>query len=110
MPVGVEEIIESASTAVIAADEDDCVIVYFEFFEEVENLPDLSVNHFDHCGIYFCGFRDAGPGLIFVIEPGGFVLGDSPLAVRGSPCTVAEKRPVLVVADKLYRFIEYQVL
>ncbi|MBA7481447.1 hypothetical protein ES707_16919 [subsurface metagenome] len=113
VPVGIEEIIESPPAAVIAADEDNRIVFNFELFKQSENLPDLPVNHFHHCGVNFDIVRPLlarAPGFVFEIKPGGLIFRNSPPAVRRRPRAVAEKRLVPMLANKLYGLVEDQVM
>ena len=93
--------------AVVAAEKDNGVFVEIQFFQQVEYLADLAINHADHRSVAPRGF---GPVFILVISPCWVGVGNVKNPMRRRDGEVTEKGFVLIGANEFERFLKNNIV
>ena len=65
--------------AVVATEDDEGLLIEFEFLQQFDDLSDLTIDHADHGGVTA---RLTRPRLIFELLPGGILFGDIEQSMR----------------------------
>ena len=90
-------------SSIVSAEENESVVINFEFFKEGDDLSQLSVDHVHEGCIDPCiALRSLAslPGFVLEELPRRMVLIDPPEPVWRGPWEVAEEGPVVVLFDE----------